>query len=77
MLALTGYQPNFSFLENRAILLSKDDKKIPVYNPQTMETNNNGIYLAVVICGGMETHKWFIENSIVHTKIMLNSIIEK
>jgi thioredoxin reductase (NADPH) len=43
VLALTGYQPNFSFLENRAILLSKDDKKIPVYNPQTMETNNNGI----------------------------------
>tara|TARA_R110002126_G_scaffold78829_2_gene196082 strand:- start:2204 stop:2335 length:132 start_codon:yes stop_codon:yes gene_type:complete len=43
VLALTGYQPNFSFLENRGIVLSKDDKKIPVYNPQTMETNNNGI----------------------------------
>jgi len=77
VLALTGYQPNFSFLERMGIELSKDDKKLPVYNLETMETNINGIYLAGVICGGMETHKWFIENSRVHAKMIVNSILEK
>jgi thioredoxin reductase (NADPH) len=41
-------------------------RKIPEYNEFTMESNVPGIYLAGVICGGMETHKWFIENSRVH-----------
>lgn len=77
VLALTGYQPNFSLLENMGIELSKDDKKIPVYNPDTMETNVSGIYLAGVICGGMETHKWFIENSRIHAKMIIKNIIEK
>ncbi len=63
VLALTGYTPNFEFLENIGIELSEDEKRLPNYNPDTMETNINGIYLAGVICGGMETHKWFIENS--------------
>lgn len=77
VLALTGYQPNFSFLENMGIQLSKDAKKVPVYDAETMETNVNGIYLAGVICGGMETHKWFIENSRVHAKMIITSILKK
>jgi thioredoxin reductase (NADPH) len=77
VLALTGYKPNFSFLENMGVQLSKDDKKIPVYNSETMQTNVKGIYLAGVICGGMETHKWFIENSRVHAKMIINNILEK
>lgn len=46
----------------------------PIYNPQTMETNAEGIYLAGVICGGLETHKWFIENSRIHAKIIMNAL---
>jgi len=60
VLALTGYRPNFNFLETLGIALSNDNKRHPEYNPDTMETNVEGIYLAGVICGGMETHKWFI-----------------
>lgn len=75
VLALTGYQPNFSLLVNMGIELSKDDKKIPVYNDETMETNIKGVYLAGVICGGMETHKWFIENSRVHAKMIIKDIL--
>jgi putative YpdA family bacillithiol system oxidoreductase len=74
VLALTGYRPNFKFLEKLGINLSKDGLNIPTYNPQTMETNVKGIYLAGVICGGMETHKWFIENSRVHAKLIANHI---
>ncbi len=68
VIALTGYRPNFEFLENAGIDFSKDGKSIPNYNPETMESNVKGLYLAGVICGGKETHKWFIENSRIHAK---------
>lgn len=77
VLALTGYQPNFKFLVNMGIKLSDDEKKIPEYDKETMQTNVKGIYLAGVICGGMETHKWFIENSRVHAKMIIKSILSK
>lgn len=75
VLALTGYKPNFEFLEKLGVHLSDDEKKLPEYNPETMESNVDGLYLAGVICGGMETHKWFIENSRIHAKIIIRDII--
>ena len=77
VLALTGYTPNFEFLEKLGIELSKDDKRLPNYNHETMETNVEGLFLAGVICGGMETHKWFIENSRIHAPIIINFIKSK
>ena len=77
VLLLTGYRPNFEFLKSIGIKLSEDGKKIPQYNPQTMESNVPGIYLAGVICGGTETHKWFIENSRVHAKMIVEDIVRK
>ncbi|MGB7843944.1 MAG: YpdA family putative bacillithiol disulfide reductase [Salinimicrobium sp.] len=76
VLLLTGYRPNFAFLKNIGINLSEDGRKIPEYDLDTMETNVSGIYLAGVICGGMETHKWFIENSRVHAKMIMEDIIK-
>jgi len=75
VLALTGYMPNFKFLEQLGIELSKDAKRLPNYNPETMESNIKGLYLAGVICGGMETHKWFIENSRIHSEMITQHII--
>ena len=77
VLALTGYMPNFEFLTKIGIKLSKDNKKLPQYDPETMETNIPGIFLAGVICGGMETHKWFIENSRVHATMIIKYILSK
>ncbi len=77
VLALTGYMPDFTFLESLGILLSDDDKRLPDYNQETMETNVDGLYLAGVICGGMETHKWFIENSRIHAPAIMNTIEQK
>lgn len=77
VLLLTGYRPNFEFLKSIGIELSQDDLLKPQYNPETMETNVPGIYLAGVICGGMETHKWFIENSRVHAKTIISNILSK
>ena len=77
VLALTGYKPNFEFLEKLGIELSDDEKRLPNYDPETMETNISGLYLAGVICGGMETHKWFIENSRIHAKVIVADILTK
>ena len=76
VIALTGYRPNFKFLELLGVSLSQDKKKLPQYNPESMETNVPGIYLAGVVCGGMQTHKWFIENSRIHAMLIMASIIE-
>jgi thioredoxin reductase (NADPH) len=73
VIALTGYLPNFELLRKSGINLS-EDKLIPDYNPETMESNIEGLYLAGVICGGSETHKWFIENSRIHAKLITNHI---
>lgn len=77
VIAATGYQPNFSFLEKVGIALSKDWKRYPAYNEKTMETNLQGIYLAGVVCGGMDTHVWFIENSREHAKKIVHHIQNK
>lgn len=77
VLALTGYRPNFAFLEKLGIALSDDSKRLPKYDPETMETNVDGLFLAGVICGGMETHKWFIENSRIHAPIIMTAIKHK
>ncbi|RYE01549.1 MAG: YpdA family putative bacillithiol disulfide reductase [Sphingobacteriales bacterium] len=71
VLALTGYQPNLPFLRKLGIQLSDDEVCQPGIHPDTHETNREGIYLAGVICGGMNTHRLFIENSREHAgKIM-------
>jgi thioredoxin reductase (NADPH) len=76
VMAMTGYKPNFEFLKKLGITLS-DDKFIPQYNPATMETNLKGLYLAGVVCGGLDTHLWFIENSRIHADMIIEDIVEK
>jgi thioredoxin reductase (NADPH) len=78
VMAMTGYKPNFDFLKKIGIQLSLDEKLLPQYNPETMETTNlPGVYLAGVVCGGMDTHLWFIENSRVHADMIIGDIVKK
>lgn len=74
VIAATGYKPDFAFLQNTGIRLSDDNRLQPSYDPETMESNMPGIFLAGVVCGGMNTHVWFIENSRIHAEIIMNSI---
>lgn len=76
VLAMTGYRPNFNFLRDIGINCSIDDRKLPSHNPDTMETNIPGIYMAGVVCGGMDTHTYFIENSREHAVKIINNILE-
>jgi thioredoxin reductase (NADPH) len=74
VLAMTGYQPNFALLKKLGVEL--DENQSPIHNPETMETNKKGLYLAGVVCGGMDTHKWFIENSRVHAEQIVKHIFD-
>lgn len=77
VLALTGYKPDFGFLQKMGLQLSNDEKLRPEHHEETMETNQPGIYLAGVICGGMDTHLWFIENSREHAPKIIRDILKK
>jgi thioredoxin reductase (NADPH) len=73
--AMTGYHPDFSFMQKNGIsLLGNDETLQPEFDPNTFETNRKGIFVAGVVCGGMDTGKWFIENSITHAKTIFDCI---
>ena len=74
VLAMTGYQPDFSFLKSAGVEIGTDEFQTPVHDPETMETNVAGLYLAGVICGGLKTNKWFIENSRVHAEVIVGQL---
>jgi len=76
VLAMTGYLPDFDFLKNSGIDLQGDCLN-PVYNPETMESNISNLYLAGVVCGGKDTHLWFIENSRIHAEMIVRDILSK
>lgn len=77
VLAMTGYQPPFEFMESMGLKFQNDEDHTPVYSDQTMESNISGIYLAGVVCGGLRTNKWFIENSRVHAEVIVAAIKKK
>lgn len=74
VLAMTGYQPPFEFMERSGIRFHNDPFHTPVYDEKTMETNVPGLYLAGVVCGGLKTNKWFIENSRVHAAMIIEHL---
>ncbi|KXX71816.1 YpdA family putative bacillithiol disulfide reductase [Flammeovirga sp. SJP92] len=77
VLAMTGYQPNFDFLSKMGIALANDELKTPSYNDETHESNIENVFLAGVVCGGMKTNTWFIENSRVHADIIYDTLKER
>ena len=74
VIATTGYQPNLDFLRSIGIELSNDEIRCPTVHEETQETNISNIFLAGVICGGMNTHRLFIENSRVHADKIIHTI---
>jgi thioredoxin reductase (NADPH) len=77
VLAMTGYQPNLAFIKNLGVRLSEDGVCRPTYNETNYESNVKGIYLAGVVCGGLNTHRLFIENSREHAKKIIKDIVKK
>lgn len=63
--AMTGYHPDFDFLGRLGVRFEGEDR-LPVCNPETLESNVPGIYLAGVIVAGTRTNEIFIENGRFH-----------
>ena len=74
VLAMTGYRPNFTLLESLGVDFHDDEFQTPVFDPKSMQTKVEGVYLAGVVCGGLKTNKWFIENSRVHAEQIIEHI---
>jgi thioredoxin reductase (NADPH) len=71
--ALTGYHPDFAFIESLGVRLDKETRK-PELNPETLESNVKGIYLAGVVIGGRHTGEIFIENGRFHGKQIVEAM---
>ncbi len=77
VLALTGYQPDLPFLNKIGIELSPDQTRKPTYSEASHQTNKKNIFLAGVLCGGMDTHRLFIENSREHAYKIIGHISQQ
>jgi thioredoxin reductase (NADPH) len=77
VLAMTGYKPNFGLLDQLGVQMSQDEKRQPCYDQYNQESNVPGVYLAGVVCGGLNTREFFIENSIVHAESIVSDIVGK
>ena len=74
--ALTGYHPDYDFLRSVGIELSSEQMR-PVCDPENLESNVPGIYVAGVIVAGSRTNEIFIENGRFHGKLIAAHISEK
>jgi thioredoxin reductase (NADPH) len=72
--ALTGYHPDFSFLERLGVKLDEQNDRCPRCDANTLESNVPGIYLAGVIVAGERTNEIFIENGRFHGKQIADSL---
>lgn len=74
--AMTGYRPDHQFLKNMGIMIDEESGR-PLVNPETMETNIEGIYIAGVIAAGNNANEIFIENGRFHGGLIAQSILDK
>jgi len=71
--ALTGYHPDYAFIESLGVRLDPESRK-PALNPKTLESNVPGIHLAGVVTGGRHTGEIFIENGRLHGKQIIEGL---
>ena len=73
---MTGYHPDYDFLRSIGLELSSEQLR-PVCDPETLESNVRGIYVAGVIVAGSRTSEIFIENGRFHGKLIAASLSER
>jgi thioredoxin reductase (NADPH) len=73
---LTGYHPDYAFIESLGVKLDPQSMK-PELNPNTLESNIPGIYLAGVVIAGRHTSEIFIENGRFHGKVIVDALKEQ
>ena len=68
VLAMTGYRPDYAFLESLELKFANDGFRTPIFDETSFETTRPGIYIAGTVCGGLQTNRWFIENGRFHAQ---------
>jgi thioredoxin reductase (NADPH) len=74
VLAMTGYHPDYGFLERLQVGIADDPDRTPIFDETTFETTRRGVYIAGTVCGGYRTGKWFIENGRFHARQIVRHI---
>jgi thioredoxin reductase (NADPH) len=75
--ALTGYHPDFAFIESMGVRLDMENARCPICNPATLESNVAGLYLAGVVVAGERTNEIFIENGRFHGALIAADLANK
>ena len=75
--ALTGYHPDFAFIESLGVHLDELNARCPVCDPSTLESNVPGMYLAGVVVAGERTNEIFIENGRFHGDLIAADLTRK
>ena len=74
VLAMIGYQPDYSLLEELGVEYRTNENMVPSFNPESLETNIKGVFVAGVLNGGMKTNSLFIENTRDHGVKIINNL---
>lgn len=74
VIAMTGYQPDYSFITSLGVTIDTDEHSTPIHNPDTFETARAGVFMAGTVLGGMRTSRWFIENGRHHATLIMRYI---
>jgi thioredoxin reductase (NADPH) len=74
VIAMTGYHPDYEFLEALDLQFADDAYRTPLFDPTTFESTRPGVYLAGTVCGGYRTGRWFIENGRFHAQQIVRHI---
>lgn len=75
VLLLTGYHPDFTLLESTGVQLG--DRREPIFDPETMETNVAGVFVAGGLVGGLDTGAIFIENGRFHGEKIVRRVVQQ
>lgn len=70
---LIGYRPDRTMLHSLGVG-TDDETGAPLYSPESMETNVQGVYIAGVIAAGGHANAIFIENGRFHGKLIAEHI---
>ncbi len=74
VLALTGYHPDYTFLNHLGVAIEDDETDTPSFDADTHETNREGVFIAGTVCGGRHTSRWFIENGRHHAALIATEL---
>jgi thioredoxin reductase (NADPH) len=74
VIAMTGYHPDYEFMEAIGLRFGDDAYRTPLFDATTFETTRAGVYLAGTVCGGYRTGRWFIENGRFHAQQIVKHI---